>query len=220
MKKINIAIDGPVGCGKSVTAKLLAKKLNYKFLDTGLMYRAIGFYLNKLNIDINKVKPEDLKNIDIKFNENNKIILNNTLIENNILKTDECGKWASDYGTNKYVREFLSKKQKEIVNEKSYVAEGRDIGSVVIPDAELKIYLDADILIRAKRRLEDAKKKGENYNLKEMLKIVEQRDYNDKNRDISPLIKCSDAILIDTSYITIEEQVDKLYELAIKAINT
>lgn len=216
--KINIAIDGPVGCGKSTTAKELAKKLEYKFLDTGAMYRAIGYYFHSIKkILPTDVKTEDLSGIEIGFDENNEINLNGINIESEI-RTATIGRYASDYGTVSCVRKFLSDMQKEIVKDKGYIAEGRDIGSVVIPDAEVKIFLTASVDERAKRRLTDFKEKGNDYSLDEVKRLIEDRDFQDINRKESPLIKCDDAIEIDTSDMSIEQQVEKIYKIAIEKI--
>ncbi len=217
-KRINIAIDGPVGCGKSTTAKALAGKLNYNFLDTGAMYRAVGYYLYEKRIVPTDVTMNDLEKIDLKFNEENNICINGEDVEAKI-RTAQVGQLASDYSTLSCVREFLAQKQKEIVREKGFIAEGRDIGSVIIPDAEIKIYLTASVEERARRRLIEFVKKGETYNLEEVKRIVEKRDFQDMNRKISPLIKCVDAIEVDTSEMSIEEQVDEIYNLALKKIN-
>lgn len=217
MKKINIAIDGPVGCGKSTTAKALAKKLNFKFLDTGAMYRAVGLYLHTMKILPSDVRAEDLEDIELKFDENNEILVNGHNVEEDI-RTAEGGKLGSNYATISHVRKFLSQLQKEIVKEEGFVAEGRDIGSVVIPDAQLKIYLTASVEERARRRLKDFEEKGQTYSLDEVKRIVEERDFQDMNRKISPLIKCADAVEVDTSQMSIEEQVDKIYKLAMEKI--
>lgn len=218
MVKINIAIDGPVGCGKSTTAKALARKLDYKFLDTGAMYRAVGLYLHTMKILPSDVKREDLENIELEFDENNEILLNGYNVESEI-RTAQGGKLGSNYATISYVRKFLSRLQKDIVKEEGFVAEGRDIGSVVIPDAKLKIYLTASVEERARRRLKDFEEKGQQYSLEEVKRIVEERDFQDMNRKISPLTKCEDAVEVDTSHMTIDEQVEKIYNLAIEKIN-
>ncbi len=219
VKRINVAIDGPVGCGKSTTAKELAKRLDYNFLDTGAMYRAIGYYFH----EIKKILPTDLaesdfKGLQIDFDEDNNIILNGEVIEDRI-RSANAGKFASDYAVIGLVRKFLVKKQKEIVSKKGFIAEGRDIGSVVIPDAELKIYLNASVEERAKRRLADFKEKGFEYSLEEVARLIEERDFQDMNRKESPLIKCEDAIEVDTSNMTIEEQVIRIYNFVIDKIN-
>ncbi|MCA9497202.1 MAG: (d)CMP kinase [Nanoarchaeota archaeon] len=216
-KKINIAIDGPVGCGKSTTAKMLAKKLNYIFLDTGAMYRAIGYYMKSNNIFKNNFNPQILNNIEMHFDENAEIILNKKNIAKEI-RTPEIGQAASDFGTIKEIREFLVKQQQEIVKDKGFIAEGRDIASTVIPQAELKIYLTASVEERAKRRYLDFKEKNIKISIEEVKKQVEIRDYQDMNREISPLIKTEDAIEVDTSNLNIEEQAEKIYKLALERI--
>lgn len=220
MNKINIAIDGPTGSGKSTTSKLLAKKLGYSHLDTGAMYRAIGYLLHtkynftKLTFDPNILK--DLK-FEIEFDENNHIILNGENLESQI-RTPLCGQLASDFSTIPQIREYLVKIQKQIVKSRRYVAEGRDICNVVMPDAELKIYLNASIDARVQRRLDEYLKKEIVLNFQEVKKQVLQKDIQDTTRENSPLIKTQDAIEIDTSNLTIEQQVDKIYELAISIL--
>lgn len=221
MNKINIAIDGPTGSGKSTTSKLLAKKLGYSHLDTGAMYRVIGYLLNtkynfnKFNFDPNILK--DLK-FEIKFDENNHIILNGENLESQI-RTPLCGQLASDFSTIPQIREYLVKIQKKIVKSKKYIAEGRDICNVVMPDAELKIYLNASIDVRVKRRLDEYLKKGIVLNFKEVKKQIILKDTQDRTRENSPLIKTKDSIEIDTSNLTIEQQVDKIYNLANAILN-
>ncbi|MCA9458986.1 MAG: (d)CMP kinase [Nanoarchaeota archaeon] len=216
--KINIAIDGPVGCGKSTTAKILAKKLNYIFVDSGALYRAVGYYMKNNNIFKNNFNPQILNNIKMYFDENGEIILNNKNISKEI-RTPQIGLAASDFGTIKEIREFLTKQQQEIVKSKGYIAEGRDIGSTVIPEAELKIYLTASVEERAKRRYLDFKEKNIEISLEEVKKQIETRDYQDMNRTISPLIKTPDAIEVDTSNLNIEEQTEIIYKLALSRIN-
>ncbi len=216
--KINIAIDGPSGSGKGVTAMGLAKKLNYNYLDTGAMYRAIALYMKRNNISINNFKKEILNKIELNFNKDNLIMLNNEIVEEEI-RTDEISILASDFSKIPEIRKFLVNKQKEISASKGYIVEGRDIGSVVMPDAELKIFLTADIDIRAKRRYLDYIKKGKKITLEEVKESLIKRDKQDTTRKISPLIKTKDAIEIDTSNISIEEQIQKIFELT-KKINS
>ena len=219
MKKINIAIDGPSASGKGVTAKKLAKLLTYNYLDTGSMYRAIGYYMykNKITFDdfnnyININKKDILKKIKIDFNDKNNILLNGVDIENKI-RTAEISMYASNFSKLKEIREFLVKKQKEIVKNKGYIADGRDIGSVVIPDAEVKIYLTAKVGVRAIRRYKEYLDKGVKTELKEVMNDMKKRDEQDMNRKESPLIKVDDAIEVDTTNLTIEEQVEKILKI-------
>ncbi len=218
MDKINIAIDGTVSSGKGITTRLLAKKLTYNYLDTGAMYRAIGFHLNKMGIAPENVEKQDLENIKLDFDENNEILLNNINIEPKI-RTPNGGIYASNYATIGVVRDFLGKLQKHIVKKGGYIAEGRDIGSVIMPNAELKIYLTASVEARAKRRLLDFEKTETKITFEEVKKQIGERDHQDMNREIAPLVKLDDAIEVDTSDLTIEEQVNKIYDLANKIIN-
>jgi len=211
-KKINIAIDGPSAAGKSTTAKILADKLNYKYLDTGAMYRAVGLYMFENNITLDSFKEEILENILINFNEKNIIELNGIEVENKI-RTSEIAKYGSDFSKLPSIRNFLGNLQKKLISEKGYVAEGRDIGTVIIPDAEVKIYLTASVESRAKRRLKDFKEKGIESVLETIKKEIEERDYQDMNRNTSPLKQAEDAILLDNSNLTIEEQVNKILKI-------
>lgn len=216
-KKFNIAIDGPSGSGKGTTAKLLAKKINYKYLDTGAMYRAVALYMNRNNILLEKFESNILKKIHLSFDENNHITLNGEVVEG-FIRCPKINKLSSDFSVIKEVREFLVDMQKKIVSEGGYIAEGRDIGTVVMPDATIKIYLTATIEARAKRRFEDFKKQDIEITLDEVEKIVYEKDKQDMTREISPLIKCEDAIEVDTSNITIDEQVEKIYQIYISKI--
>ena len=217
--KINIAIDGPSGSGKGTTSKNLAKKLGYNYLDTGSMYRAIAFYFNQNNIDITNLQNFDtiLNSIKLDFNSQNHIMLNKIDIEN-LIRTPKIGQLASDISKISAIREFLTKKQKKIVENGGYIAEGRDIGSIIMPNSELKIYLTATIDARAKRRLLDFQKKGIEITLEEVKKQIIIRDKQDMERKLAPLVKLPDAIEVDTSNITIDEQVDIIYKKAIKII--
>lgn len=217
-KKINIAIDGPSGSGKGVTSRLLSEKLNYTYVDSGSMYRAVAYELNKNNISIDKVDESSFENIKLSFNEKNHICINGVDVENEI-RTPQGGKLASDYAVIPVLRNFVDKAQKEIAKEKGCIIDGRDAGTTVIPNAELKIYLDASVEVRAKRRLKDFQGKGiGGVTFEDVKKQIEERDHQDMNREVSPLTKAKDAIEIDTSNLTILEQVEKIYELAINII--
>lgn len=220
MKKINIAIDGPCGSGKGITSKLLAKKLGYSHLDTGAMYRAIGYLLHtQYNLTKESFKPEILNeiNFNLKFDENNQVILNGENIELKI-RTPLGSQLASDFSTISQIREYLVKMQKQMVLNRGYIAEGRDICSVVMPDAELKIYLTASLEERSKRRLEDYLEKGITFSFEEVKKQIEDRDFQDSTRESSPSIKTKDAIEIDTTNLTIYGQVNQIYDLAISIL--
>lgn len=217
MSKINIAIDGPAGSGKGITSRELSQKLGYFYLDTGAMYRAVALYMKQNKISINTFTPNVLENITLSFTSENQICLNEEPVED-LIRTPEISELASDFSTIKEIRDFLVKEQQSIVKNKGYIAEGRDIGTRVMPDAELKIYLNASIEVRAERRYQDLKKQGLLFSFEEVEKMIEERDHQDKNREYDPLIKTDDAIEIDTSELTIEEQVEIIENLAKKHI--
>lgn len=216
MKKINIAIDGPSGVGKSSVAKEIAKRLDLVFINTGLMYRAIGYYCLNHDIDLENEQKiiESLKAIDLNLLPNEKIELNGVDITNK-LWSDQISLIASKVAKLPKVREFCVDKQQLIAkNNPGIVMEGRDIGSVVLKDAELKIFLEANNEIRTKRRVEQLLAKGINANEADVLKNIIERDKRDSERDTTPLIKVPEAIAIDTSYLTLEEVIQKIVELA------
>ena len=209
-----IAIDGPAGAGKSTVAKLISKELGYIYIDTGAMYRAFGLYLLNNNIDVNDEdaisKVVEKVNISIEFVQGEqKIYLNNEDVTDKI-RTPEIGQAASSCSVHKCVREKLVALQQELANKQSVVMDGRDIGSVVLPNANLKIFLTASVEVRAKRRILDYKQKGIEKPLDEMIKEIEERDYRDSHRENSPLTQVKDAILIDSSNMSIDDVVDKI----------
>lgn len=218
MKKINIAIDGPSGVGKSTIAKIIAKNLDLVFINTGLMYRAIAFYSLKNNLDLNneEIIEKAIKEIDIELLPNEIIKINGIDITDN-LWVDSISIAASIISKHKKIREFCVKKQQQIAKEKpGVVMEGRDIGSVVLTDAELKIFLTATNEVRAQRRIKQLLDKGEKVNEEEILKNIIERDKRDKERDVAPLIKVDDAIEIDTSNLSFDEVLFKVLDLAKK----
>lgn len=218
MSKINIAIDGPAGSGKGITSKELSHKLKYSYLDTGAMYRAVALYMKQNTITKKIFNTEILNSISLSFNPENEICLNGENVEN-LIRTPEISELASDFSTIKEVRDFLVQQQQEIVKHKGYIAEGRDIGTRVMPNAELKIYLNASIEVRAERRYQDLKKQGLLFSFEEVEKMIEERDHQDKNREYDPLQKAEGAIEIDTSDLTIEEQIGVIEKLAKKHIH-
>jgi cytidylate kinase len=212
MKRINIAIDGPAGSGKGTTAKGLAEKLDYKYLDTGSMYRAFALAMKRKGVSVEEFKEEDLKEITISLKEG-KIFLNEEDVSSEI-RSSEIGVLAPLFSKIVKVREFLTKQQQEIIKEKAYVAEGRDTTTIVMPDAELKIYLDASLDVRAKRRLGDFERRGEQVSLEEVKQQLSERDEIDMNKGKYSLQKAKDALVIDTSEMGMDEQIEKVYELA------
>ncbi|MEO0263242.1 MAG: (d)CMP kinase [candidate division WOR-3 bacterium] len=209
MKKIRIAIDGTVGSGKTVTAIRLAQKLGYKPVETGAIFRAIVFYIlrEKINFEDKENLKKVLEKIDIKQEFKNgqiKTFLNGEDITEK-LREKEIEEKVSLISKIKEVREKVYEIEKELAKDGGIVMEGRDIGTVVLPDAEVKIFLDADKSVRAKRR-----GKG--------IEEIEARDKEDKEREIAPLKIADDAIYIDTTNLTIEEQVNKIYEIVLNKI--
>jgi cytidylate kinase len=210
--KINIAIDGHSSCGKGTLAKYLAKALGYLFIDSGAMYRAVTLFLtrNKISLDSVRQNPSILDQIHItfKFNERNdfyEIYLNDVLVENDIRSMDVAN-YVSEVSTVKEIRHYLVKLQQKFSRDKGVVMDGRDIGTTVIPDAELKIFMTADPIIRARRRFEELEFKQIPASFEEVLENINKRDLTDSTREESPLIKADDAIVLDNTNMSREEQ--------------
>ncbi|QUB82001.1 (d)CMP kinase [Prevotella jejuni] len=227
MKKITIAIDGFSSCGKSTMAKDLAKEIGYIYVDTGAMYRSVTLYAlrhNLFNAD-GTIREEELKeqmkDINISFQLNKTTgrpdtYLNGENVENAI-RTMEVSSHVSPIATLAFVREALVAQQQRMGAEKGIVMDGRDIGTVVFPKAELKIFVTASAEVRAQRRYDELKAKGMDADYADILKNVEERDYIDSHRATSPLRKADDAIELDNSNLTIAEQKKWLYEQYLKA---
>lgn len=211
-----IAIDGPAGSGKSTTAKLLANKLDFIYLDTGAMYRAVTLYFLNNNIDLKDLNLINnfLHNMDLKlfYNDNRfKVMLNNEDITHS-LRNQDINKNVSQVSKNISVRKKMVDIQRNFSKNKDIVIEGRDIGTHVFPNAEYKFFIEADIQVRVKRRYNEMPDKS-NISLSELENQIKNRDLLDSKRAISPLIKSNDAIVIDTTKLTIDEQVKKIYNL-------
>jgi len=227
MKNIVIAIDGFSSTGKSTIAKRLAKKLNYIYVDTGAMYRAVTYFALEHNfIGDNFFHSEDLiKNLDkititFKFNDIKgfaEVYLNDKNIENAI-RTLEVSQYVSPVATLSEVRRKLVEQQQLMGKNKGIVMDGRDIGTVVFPEAELKIYMIASARTRAKRRYKELSERGHNLSYEDVLENVTTRDHIDSTREDSPLVKAADAIEIDNSDLTIEEQLETILNLASHSI--
>lgn len=218
--KITIAIDGYSSCGKSTLAKQLAAALNYSYVDTGAMYRALTLYFIRNQVDI--FHPDQvnnaLNNISIEFKINPKTqqqetYLNGENIESEIRINPRVASVVSEVSAISEVRRFLVKQQQQLGKLKGIVMDGRDIGTVVLPDAELKLFVTADPIVRAKRRLDELVEKGQATTIEEVLANLEKRDFIDSNRDDSPLMQASDAIVLDNSNLTKEEQFDWVMKL-------
>ena len=228
MKKITIAIDGFSSCGKSTMAKDLAKQLGYIYVDTGAMYRAVTLFAMQhglFNAD-GSVKTQDLQqqmshiNITFKFNKltgRPDTYLNNELVESNI-RTLEVSNHVSQIAAIPFVREAMVAQQQRLGKDKAVVMDGRDIGTVVFPEAELKVFVTASAEVRAQRRYDELKEKGMPADFNDILKNVEERDYIDSHREVSPLRKAPDAIELDNSHMTIAEQSDWLMKLVKEGI--
>ena len=215
MKKITIAIDGHSSCGKSTMAKDLARTVGYVYVDTGAMYRCVTLYAlrNGLFTDdfINEeALRQQMDNIRISFRLNSETgrpdtYLNGELVENDI-RTMEVSSHVSPIAALGFVREAMVAQQQQMGKDKGVVMDGRDIGTVVFPDAELKIFVTASAEVRAQRRYDELKAKGMEADYDDILKNVQERDYIDSHREVSPLRQADDAILLDNSHMTISEQ--------------
>jgi cytidylate kinase len=210
----SIAIDGPAGAGKSTIAKLLAKKMNYIYVDTGAMYRAMAVYFSQKGIAPDDEAAIDAAvpdvDIDIVYTDGAQQVILNGKNVTGLLRTEETGKMASQ--TSKYasVRTKLVDLQRSLSKKTDVIMDGRDIGTVVLPDAFCKIYLTASSDARAKRRYDELKEKGEICDLEAIKADIEARDYQDMHREISPLKQADDAVLVDTSAMGIDEVVAAL----------
>ena len=227
MKKITIAIDGFSSCGKSTMAKDLAKEIGYIYVDTGAMYRSVTLYAlrhNLFNAD-GTIREEELKaqmkdiNISFKINKETgrpDTYLNGENVENEI-RTMEVSSHVRPIATLAFVRKALVEQQQRMGAEKGIVMDGRDIGTVVFPNAELKIFVTASAEVRAQRRYDELKAKGMEADFADILKNVQERDYIDSHRETSPLRKADDALELDNSQLTIAEQKQWLYDQYLKA---
>ena len=216
-KVFAVAIDGPAGAGKSTIAKSLSKKLGVIYVDTGAMYRAMALYLIREGVSASDAAAISSKcntaDISIRFeNGEQQVVLNGENV-NGFIRTEEVGNMASSSSPNPDVRKKLVELQRKLASEKSVVMDGRDIGTVVLPNAKVKIYLTASSAVRAKRRYDELTAKGETCDLAKIEADIIERDHRDMTREISPLKQADDAVLVDTSDMTIDEVENRLMEI-------
>jgi CMP/dCMP kinase len=223
LKKIVIAIDGYSACGKSTTAKMVAGVLGYRYIDTGAMYRAVTLYF--LDHHISLTHPKDISrallDVQVTFKNNSKNVtetyLNGLNVEKEIRKM-KISQNVSQVSTIKEVRHAMVEQQRRLGKEKGVVLDGRDIGTVVFPNADLKLFMVADIALRAYRRQKELMERDQLVDLDDVIENIRQRDLIDTTRTESPLRQAEDAIVIDTTHITIDEQVDEVVRLALSKV--
>ena len=214
---MNIAIDGPAGAGKSTIAKRLAKKLGFIYVDTGAMYRAMAYYFLQHNID---AKDENAiaaacPDVDVTITYENgeqQVLLNGENV-NGVIRNEEVGNMASSTSVYPVVRKKLVELQRQLAKSADVIMDGRDIGTCVLPDAQVKIYLTASSATRAKRRYDELTEKGVSCDLAEIEKDIIDRVYRDMHRETSPLRQAEDAVLVDSSEMNIDEVVDAIYQV-------
>lgn len=224
MKKVIIALDGHSSCGKSTTAKRVAAKLGYAFIDTGAMYRAVSLYFYQHHITLTNPKEVEKALNEIKitfhFNEHrgaSDVFLNGLNVEEEIRKM-YISQMVSQVSAISVVRKAMVAQQQQMAKHRGVVMDGRDIGTKVFPDAEVKVFMTADTVIRAERRQKELLEKNELVDLEEIIENLKQRDLIDSTRAEGPLLQADDAVLMDTSFMTLEGQVDFVLELHKKAL--
>lgn len=210
----NIAVDGPAGAGKSTIAKAVAKRMNLIYVDTGSLYRAIALYMLRRGVDIADSEaviaacPD--AQITIRYEDGIQNVYLNGENVNAYLRTEEVGNATSRISVLPAVRERLVVLQKQLAAQSDCIMDGRDIGTCVLPGADVKIYLTASSAVRARRRYDELSAKGENCDIEQIQKDIEERDYRDMHREVSPLKQADDAVLVDTSDMTIEQVIDAI----------
>ena len=222
-KTYSIAIDGPAGAGKSTIAKRLAKELGYRYVDTGAIYRTVAYFM-----DLWGVSPKDVDGVEryideltigIEYDEEGlqHMIMNGMDVTNDI-RTQDISQKASLVSAHLCVREVLLDMQRDVAKEYNVIMDGRDIGTVVLPKANVKIFLTATAEVRAQRRTDELLAKGQRANYNQILKEIQQRDYQDTHREIAPLKMCRDSIKVDTSAMDIEQVVEEIKAIVAKKI--
>lgn len=215
----NVAVDGPAGAGKSTIAKAVAKKRNLIYVDTGAMYRAMALFMLRERVDLQNqdsiiAKCEEA-DITIRYVDGVQVVFLNGEDVNAYLRTEEVGNAASVISPIPQVRKKLVALQQKLAAESDCIMDGRDIGTCVLPGAQVKIYLTASSAVRAKRRHDELTAKGESCDLLKIQKDIEERDYRDMHREVSPLKQAEDAVVVDTSDMTVEEVIDRIISLCV-----
>ncbi len=213
----NVAMDGPAGAGKSTIAKEVAKKLNFIYVDTGAMYRAMAYYMLSNNIDVDNseevISHCDKADVTLKYENGTQVVLLNGENVNGFIRTEEVGNATSKITVLPKVRERITLLQQELASKEDLIMDGRDIGTCVLPNADVKVYLTASSEVRAKRRYDELTAKGQECDIKQIQADMEERDYRDMHREIAPLKKAEDATLVDSSDMTKEEVVECIIKL-------
>ena len=222
MKHINIAIDGPGGAGKSTVAKAVAKKLDILYVDTGALYRTIGLYVKSKGVDpkdaegVSALLPEI--SLEVKYENGAQCVYLNGVNHGDAIRTPEMSMYASAVSAIGSVRAFLLETQKQIARENSVIMDGRDIGTVILPDAEVKVFMTASAECRATRRYKELIERGQNVKYEDVLAEMNERDGADSSRAIAPTKAADDAILLDNSDLSFEQTVEKIIEIVEKTV--
>ena len=218
MKYVSVAVDGPAGSGKSTITKLVAKSLGFNYVDTGAMYRALTY--NFLSNGLDELEEEEIKELlsktdfKVEYVDGVQYVYVNNEEVSDKIRTAEVSKFTSLFAKSPAVRDFLIDTQRNLANTNNIIMDGRDIASVVLPNADVKIFLTASVEERARRRVLDFERQGiENVDFEKVKEDIKARDWQDENRDIAPLIKVESATLLDTTSLTIDEVVEKMTEL-------
>ena len=218
MKYVSVAVDGPAGSGKSTITKMVAKSLGFNYVDTGAMYRALTF--NFLSTGLDELEEEKIKELlsktdfKVEYVDGVQYVYVNDVEVSDKIRTAEVSKFTSLFAKSPAVRDFLIDTQRNLAITNNIIMDGRDIASVVLPNADVKIFLTASVEERARRRVLDFERQGiENVDFEKVKEDIKARDWQDENRDIAPLIKVESATLIDTTSLTIDEVVEKMTEL-------
>ena len=218
MKYVSVAVDGPAGSGKSTITKMVAKSLGFNYVDTGAMYRALTY--NFLSNGLDELEEEKIKELlsktdfKVEYVDGVQYVYVNDVEVSDKIRTAEVSKFTSLFAKSPAVRDFLIDTQRNLANTNNIIMDGRDIASVVLPNADVKIFLTASVEERARRRVLDFERQGiENVDFEKVKEDIKARDWQDENRDIAPLIKVESATLIDTTSLTINEVVEKMTEL-------